>query len=76
MAMAMSSRPELAQSRIQLQNQELTIKGSKNALLPTLDAVANMSNGALAGDPTHADAAAGHACTPTIRSSSAGTGRC
>ena len=50
-AQAISSRPELAQSRIQLSNQQLTIRGSKNALLPTLDVVANLSNGALAGDP-------------------------
>jgi outer membrane protein TolC len=48
-ALAISSRPELAQSRIQLSNQELTIRGSKNALLPTLDVVANLSNSALAG---------------------------
>ena len=41
--------PELAQSRIQLDNQELTIRGSKNGLLPTLDVVAGLSNGALAG---------------------------
>lgn len=51
-AMALSSRPELAQSRIQLQNQGLTIKGSKNSLLPSLDAVANFSNNALAGQPS------------------------
>jgi len=50
-AMALSARPELAQSRIQLANQQLTIRGSKNGLLPTLDVVANLSNGALAGDP-------------------------
>jgi len=50
-AMALSARPELAQSRIQLQNQALTIRGSKNSLLPTLDAVAAVSNGALAGQP-------------------------
>jgi outer membrane protein TolC len=50
-AMALSARPELAQSRIQLTNQQLTIRGSKNALLPTLDVVASASNGALAGDP-------------------------
>ena len=49
-AMAISARPELAQSRIQLANQQLTIRGSKNALLPTLDVVGNLSNGALAGD--------------------------
>jgi outer membrane protein TolC len=46
---AISSRPELAQSRIQVQNQELTLKGSKNGVLPTLDAVASLSNNALAG---------------------------
>ena len=51
-AMALSSRPELAQSRIQLTNQQLTIRGSKNSLLPTLDAVVNFSNGALAGQPS------------------------
>lgn len=51
-ALGISSRPELAQSRIQIQNQELTIRGSKNALLPSLDAVVTMSNSALAGDPT------------------------
>jgi outer membrane protein len=49
-AMALAARPELAQSRIQLVNQELTIRGSKNGLLPTLDLVANLGNGALAGD--------------------------
>lgn len=48
---ALSSRPELAQSRIQLQNQEYTIRGSKNALLPTLDVVVSASNSALAGQP-------------------------
>jgi outer membrane protein TolC len=48
-AQAISQRPELAQSRIQLQNQLLTIRGSKNSLMPVLDAVVNVSNGALAG---------------------------
>ena len=50
-ALALASRPELATSRIQLANQELTIRGSKNGLLPTLDVVAALSNGALAGSP-------------------------
>jgi outer membrane protein TolC len=49
MGQALSSRPELGQSRIQIQNQELTLKGSKNGILPTLDAVAAVSNNALAG---------------------------
>jgi outer membrane protein len=50
-AQALSSRPELSQSRIQLTNQELTIRGSKNALLPSLDLIASTSNSALAGEP-------------------------
>lgn len=58
-AQAIASRPELAQSRIQLYNQELTVRGSKNALLPTLDLVASTSNGALAGDPNPLPALAG-----------------
>jgi outer membrane protein TolC len=58
-AQALASRPELAQSRIQLHNQELTIRGSRNALLPTLDVVASTSNGALAGDPNPLPALAG-----------------
>lgn len=49
-AMALSARPELAQSRIQISNQRLTIKGSRNALLPVLQGVVSMSNNALAGD--------------------------
>jgi len=50
-AQALESRPELVTSRIQLTNQELTVRGSKNGLLPTLDVVAGLSNGALAGSP-------------------------
>jgi outer membrane protein TolC len=49
-AMALAARPELAQSRIQITNQELTMRGSKNALLPTLQAVASVANNGLAGD--------------------------
>jgi outer membrane protein len=51
-AMALSSRPEMAQSRIQISNQLLSIRGSKNSLLPTLDAVVNVANSGLAGSPT------------------------
>jgi outer membrane protein len=49
-AMALAARPELAQNRIQVANQEITLQGSKNGLRPTLDLVASMSNNALAGD--------------------------
>jgi outer membrane protein TolC len=48
-AMALSARPELAQNRIQVTNQEITLRGSKNGLLPSLDLVASLSNNALAG---------------------------
>jgi outer membrane protein len=48
-AMALASRPELAQSRIQVQNQQLTIRGSRNALLPSASAVVSLTNSALAG---------------------------
>ena len=50
-AMALSSRPELSQFRILMQNQEIAIKGTKNELLPTLDAVASLANNGLAGQP-------------------------
>ena len=65
-AQAIASRPELAQSRIQLTNQELTIKGSKNSLLPTLDVVANLANNALAGqvNPIPAPVGTLHSNTP------------
>ena len=52
-ALALSSRPELAQSRIQLQNQEYTLRGSRNGLLPTFDFVAAATNNALAGEVNH-----------------------
>ncbi|MGA2271246.1 MAG: TolC family protein [Bryobacteraceae bacterium] len=50
MAMAESARPELAQFRILLQNQEIAIRGTKSELLPTLDMVAGLTNNALAGE--------------------------
>ena len=50
-AMALSARPELSQFRILIQNQEISIRGAKNELLPTLDVVANLANNGLAGTP-------------------------
>ena len=58
-AMALAARPELAQSRIQIQNQELTIRGSQNALRPSVSAVANLTNSALAGQSNPLPAAPG-----------------
>jgi outer membrane protein len=48
-ALALSARPELSQFRILIQNQEIGIRGTKNELLPTLDFVATLANGGLAG---------------------------
>lgn len=50
-ALALSARPELSQFRILIQNQELAIKGARNELLPSLDFVATVANGGLAGTP-------------------------
>jgi outer membrane protein TolC len=47
--MAMESRPDLGQSRIQLENAHIALQGTKNALLPTLNAVADLRNSALIG---------------------------
>ncbi len=49
MAMALAARPELSQSRVQIENQRLSIVGTRNSLLPTLAAVASISNNGLAG---------------------------
>ncbi|HUI57027.1 MAG TPA: TolC family protein [Bryobacteraceae bacterium] len=48
-ATAISSRPELAQFRIMIQNQDIAIKGTKSELLPTLDLVGQLTNNGLAG---------------------------
>jgi outer membrane protein TolC len=50
-ALALSARPELSQFRILIQNQQISLKGTKNELLPTLDFVANFANNGLAGTP-------------------------
>ena len=48
-AEALAIRPETEQSRISLENSRLSMQGTKNALLPTLDVFASMQNNALAG---------------------------
>jgi outer membrane protein len=50
-ANALRSRPELSQNRIQMEDQKISIKGSKSALRPTLDLVANLNNNGLVGQP-------------------------
>jgi outer membrane protein len=48
-AKAFENRPDLAQARIQIENSNISLRGSKNALLPQLNLVGGLSNNALAG---------------------------
>lgn len=50
-ATALSARPELAQSRIDMRNREISIKAVKNGLLPSLDAFAVWGGSGVAGLP-------------------------
>jgi outer membrane protein TolC len=43
---ALAGRPELQQTRINLESTLINLKGSRNALLPTLQAFADFSNNA------------------------------
>lgn len=46
---AAANRPEVAQSRLGLEDSRISMLGTRNALLPTLQAFANLSNNGLAG---------------------------
>ena len=50
-AMALSSRPELAQQRIGVEINRVNARGSRAELLPTLNAFVTMNNNGLAGAP-------------------------
>jgi len=50
MTMALHSRPEMIQSRIQLHNRDVNVKGIRNAMLPQVDLVADVTNNGLAGN--------------------------
>ncbi len=47
---AIDLRPELEQQRISIENAKLGLKGTRNALLPTIDAFVDVRNNSLAGD--------------------------
>ncbi len=51
---ALQNRPELVQARIDLTNRRITEDSARNALLPTLDLVANYGGAGLAGSPNPA----------------------
>ena len=46
---AISNRPDIAQAKIQIDNSNVSLKGAKNALLPTLDLIGSLQNNALTG---------------------------
>jgi outer membrane protein len=48
---ALDTRPELAQSRIQLDNQKLALAGVRNQMLPSINAIADVRNNALTSFP-------------------------
>jgi outer membrane protein len=50
-ARALKNRPDLAQAHLQVENSEISLKGSRSALLPALDLVATAQNNGLAGNP-------------------------
>ena len=47
---AVRDRPDLVQAGIQVENSQLSLKGSLNALRPELDLVGTVQNGGLSGD--------------------------
>jgi len=48
-ARALDNRPDIAQSRIQLENADTILAGTRNALLPTLSAIGDFRSNALVG---------------------------
>ncbi len=48
-AKAMAARPELEQNRISIENSKLSLKGTRSALLPSLDLTADLANNGLSG---------------------------
>lgn len=61
---AMTNRPELQQSNIDLENRRITDKSARNALLPTLDLFAFYGASGLAGPQNPLTTCAGPVCTP------------
>ncbi len=48
---ALDNRPDLAQARLQIDNANINLTGTRNAMLPTLNAIGDIRNNALAGLP-------------------------
>ena len=50
-AEALNRRPDLAQTQLQLENSKITLTGTRNAMLPTLNLIADLRNNGLTGLP-------------------------
>lgn len=61
---AVEKRPEIQQSRLNLESNNLNLVGIKNSLKPTLQAFAELTNNGLTGDLTAAGIAAGGLGSP------------
>lgn len=48
---AITQRPEIEYTKINLESDKILLAGTKNALLPTLNAVVDLNNGGLTGSP-------------------------
>jgi outer membrane protein TolC len=61
---AIENRPDLYQGRVQLENANISLKGSKSALLPELDLIGTLQNAGLTGEPNGAFAGSNLVRTP------------
>jgi outer membrane protein len=57
LAQALHDRPDLAQAGIQVENSQISLRGSLNALRPELDLVGTVQNGGLSGNVNAVSAA-------------------
>jgi outer membrane protein len=62
---ALMKRPDLAQTRIQIENSKINLTGTRAAMLPTLDLVGDVRNNALTGFPNSLPGA-GNSLTNTV----------
>lgn len=62
--MALKNRPDLAQTRVNIENAKIGLKGSRSQLLPSLDVQANLQNNALVGQVNTVPVPPGRPVTP------------
>jgi outer membrane protein TolC len=72
--MALQNRPDLAQAGLQIQNSEISLKGSKNALLPSLNIVGSLQNNGFAGQVNPLSLPLGAVTSPAIQQDLLGGG--